>query len=534
MFRDNYTDFSFDDIHSSNFKVWITNKNDLQRSMSPNFSDKFNSPTYSQIRYYEGTTIDKQDFKLSCAAIDVTLNEWRAICEWLSPLKSGKLRFDWNDKYYYMVKISKAPSGTMFMRSKIDNIMGQLYVVEFTLEFTTMYDWAAIGPQAWYESSGDNSGSLMVSCYNNSYYMPTIVVPGEEDSDGYYKIDLKEGESWETGNTLTFGLRDGGNYYLEFGLDDDRVVVRYYYNTTESENDKKIIGHNVVNTKNVNFPVYLSTLVWTYIDGSDKYFSKVWTTDQSTQNFLFANTGVFKMYPRFTFSQNATLYNSVDEILYKFNFQQSNNATSFLYTDVDFRTGTITFNNQPITETYYNMAEDEYYNCGSYGIESGRPELWKVVVGDYKYEAAKTDENGNVTTPPKAEILLLLNNKPIYSRNKPFLLHLFTKDLVQETNVFNETQYDKGNYSYDSSNLGKRKLFYCPDYTVQYGQDDYSCWSIKIDLAQDGLSSYSSLELVGNSFSKFEQLYISICDCEQISYTTEGNILVGCYPRDVI
>ena len=29
-----------------------------------NFSDKFNSPTYGQIRYHEGTTIDKQDFKL--------------------------------------------------------------------------------------------------------------------------------------------------------------------------------------------------------------------------------------------------------------------------------------------------------------------------------------------------------------------------------------------------------------------------------------------------------------------------------------
>ena len=108
MFRDTYTDFSFDEIKSENFKVWIINNKDVQRSMSPNFSDKFNSPTYGQIRFYEGTTIDKQDFKLSCAAINITLNEWRAITEWLSPLKSGKLRFDWNDKYYYMVKISKS------------------------------------------------------------------------------------------------------------------------------------------------------------------------------------------------------------------------------------------------------------------------------------------------------------------------------------------------------------------------------------------------------------------------------------------
>ena len=140
MFRDEYTNFSFNELESENFKVWITNKNDLKRNMSPNFSDKFNTPTGSQIRYHEGTTIDKQDFKLSCAAVDVTLNEWRAITEWLSPLKQGKLRFEWNDKYYYMVKISKAPSGTMFMKGRVDDIMGQLYIITFDLELTTVHD----------------------------------------------------------------------------------------------------------------------------------------------------------------------------------------------------------------------------------------------------------------------------------------------------------------------------------------------------------------------------------------------------------
>ena len=108
--------------------------------MSPNFSDKFNAPTYGNIRYYEGTTIDKQDFKFSCAAVDITLNEWGAITEWLSPQKIGKLRFDWNDKYFYNVKVSKAPSGTMFVKGRIDSAMGQLYIVTFDLEFTTIGD----------------------------------------------------------------------------------------------------------------------------------------------------------------------------------------------------------------------------------------------------------------------------------------------------------------------------------------------------------------------------------------------------------
>ena len=126
MFRDTYTDFSFDEIKSENFKVWITNNKDLQRSMSPNFSDKFNSPTYGQIRFYEGTTIDKQDFKLSCAAINITLNEWRAITEWLSPLKSGKLRFDWNDKYYYMKSFAILQAGNQKRFMKCYQFPGEL------------------------------------------------------------------------------------------------------------------------------------------------------------------------------------------------------------------------------------------------------------------------------------------------------------------------------------------------------------------------------------------------------------------------
>lgn len=184
MFRDEYTNFSFNELESENFKVWITNKNDLKRNMSPNFSDKFNTPTGSQIRYHEGTTIDKQDFKLSCAAVDVTLNEWRAITEWLSPLKQGKLRFEWNDKYYYMVKVSKAPSGTMFMKGRIDDIMGQLYIITFDLEFTTVHDWAALGNYAEQNSIKEIDSSV----YNNEYYMPSIIMRDKY----YYRAKLEE------------------------------------------------------------------------------------------------------------------------------------------------------------------------------------------------------------------------------------------------------------------------------------------------------------------------------------------------------
>jgi hypothetical protein len=233
MFRDNYTNFSFNEQDSSNFKVWLTNKNDLKLNMSPNFSDKFNSPQNSDLRYYEGTTIDKQEIKISCVAIDITFNEWRAITEWLSPLKIGKLRFDWNKKYYYMVKLNKAPSGSMFIKGKIDNTLGQLYIVTFDLEFTTVEDWAALGEYGE-QKHIVNDDDISISVFNNPYYFPCVVdkkrLPNLNISDagtgrqitGYktINIDLSK-SSLVTEGSFTYGY---GNY-PSFCVDDKRYPL---------------------------------------------------------------------------------------------------------------------------------------------------------------------------------------------------------------------------------------------------------------------------------------------------------------------
>ena len=134
-FRDKYTDFTFDDKKSSSYKVWITNKNDLQLALTPNFKDKFTSPQFGGVRYLDGTTIEKTDIKISCIAIDVTLNEWRAICNWLSPTKIGKLSFDFNKNTYYNVKLSSSVTAKMFNYGGKDELLGGRKVIEFSLSF---------------------------------------------------------------------------------------------------------------------------------------------------------------------------------------------------------------------------------------------------------------------------------------------------------------------------------------------------------------------------------------------------------------
>lgn len=39
-----------------------------------------------------------------------------------------------------MVKVSKAISGAMFIKNKVDPILGELFIVTFNIDFTTVSD----------------------------------------------------------------------------------------------------------------------------------------------------------------------------------------------------------------------------------------------------------------------------------------------------------------------------------------------------------------------------------------------------------
>lgn len=483
MFRDTYTDFSFDEIKSENFKVWIINNKDLQRSMSPNFSDKFNSPTYGQIRFYEGTTIDKQDFKLSCAAINITLNEWRAITEWLSPLKSGKLRFDWNDKYYYMVKISKSITGSMFIKSKIDSVMGDLYTITFTVEFTTINDWAALGPYCWQENYklvtvNENSTVRNVnpSIYNNSYYIPQFIERIEDDNSKEYSAD----------------------YYIPSINPDDKITISihnnniYYYDTYDSAEGGGEDG-----------------LLWMMpgnkvkVDGTKSYQHGF-----NENNLIVCNPSSLNMYLEFSSNGNTTI--SKDGIdYYKFSYLEDKIDQWVPLTIINTKNGTVTSNGTPIQSVFANgvniyMKEENsnFTNKSGLIISSGRPELMKVVVK--KYEV-----NNNICT-----LKCLLNAKPIYSREHNCIVHLFDEDFMNFVD-----EYDKGQYSNNNKTYGLNleaighKIVDTP--VIKYSQENGYWYLTLIFKNQQDFNGMDNTKL---NFSDYENryLYISICDYESL------------------
>lgn len=541
MFRDNYTDFSFNELDSKNFKVWITNKNDLKQNMSPNFSDKFNTPTYGQTRYYEGTTIDKQDFKLSCVAIDVTLNEWRAITEWLSPLKCGKLKFDWNRNYYYMVKISSSLSGTMFIKNKVDSIIGDLYIITFDVSFTTIEDWAAIGPYCEQNYLEDINSNV----YNNDYYLPEIIL---RDSyiDTYTTVNNATIPSADKILVLFQTTNLSDNQILEIkSYNEEKVgIIRvstenniknikyeYYYN------NKYAWSKNLPYEKNgYNYQFYFNSNPGYYLQWKETGYNAT-IKRYNNSNVLITNTGTFNAYPIFYVKDSCTI--SKDSKIY-YSFTSINNNMNY-QVKINSKTSNITQNGVILDNSKDKFGiplyELKIENSGQLYIKSGRPELFKAIL--VKDKVIK----GTNSVRRCAEFLL--NSKPIYNRDKKIILHSFSEDFKEATNKFNIDRYNDNSYYSNLSNY-KRLLLNNPD--IEYIETEEG-WKMRVyyndqengyDFKYNDFTYSNSAgfkEVINSSLDDniYRVIYISICDYSELNIECDNNdFSVGLNTRGVM
>ena len=555
MFRDNYTNFTFDDLKSENFKVWITNKNDLKWNMSPNFSDKFNTPTYGQIRYHEGTTVDKQDFKLSCVAVNVTLDEWRAITEWLSPLKSGKLTFDWNDKYYYMVKLSKAPSGTIFIKNKIDNVMGQLFIVTFDLEFTTVYDWAASGQyceQSMSTATGGVNDYTLVdpSIFNNSYYIPQIIRSKSTDGTTSVSFDSNTPYSSRGADEIKFECTSTTTSSLIIQLPDTTPIYKLEY--------KKI---NVSDT-DFSYCWYIATSnsltpTWALLDTDFQPFTIRMPSKHcilsivgsnwkgyfiKKENLAFCNPGAFESYPMFYVPGNFKVEKN-NELIYSYETNAIAPSNEVVINNKQF---TFTCGGKNIESITNYSGQPIFTNIDirtQLVINSGRPEKFKAVFIEDRKLTASEGNTGDSDYRRKATFLL--NNKPIYDRFKPFVLHAYDQEFLEITNQYSEQPYSSNYYTINDNY--NSLLLIDPVLKIVYEKDRGYKLEIyyfsKADDVDGEISAVYSREQTNtklqnnyfkNRFNKNGYIYISLCDCEWLQITGNDNYSMGFATREVV
>ena len=369
-FRDKYTDFTFDDKKSSSYKVWITNKNDIQLALTPNFKDKFTSPQFGGVRYLDGTTIEKSDIKISCIAIDVTLNEWRAICNWLSPTKIGKLSFGFNDYSYYTVKLSSTVTAKMFNYGGKDSVIGGRKIIEFSLSFTTVGDYAALGPINTGKIGLETTSTSVTDIANelvtrsiNAFHMPCVY----SDANTVKTKDCVTGLELQIDtNNVQWITSDSVNYRVEYSESDQlwhHKIFKLEGANTLTYYDNPHIGSTIA----VDQPQ--SKLV----DPSDT------STDISvnTTSLNVFNTGEYELYPKIQLNNVTNSFEVwLDDVLY---YQYKLSSGRVLNNIViDCQSGAVTYNGrfmENASDAFGYTLLSESYNLGPLAIPTGEPEI---------------------------------------------------------------------------------------------------------------------------------------------------------------
>lgn len=558
-FRDEYTNFSFNGITSEQMKVWITNSRDIQFRLTPEFTDTFVSPTFANNQILTGTNITKSTFNLKCIAINITMQEWRAIQQWLSPYNVGRLEFDFNKNTYYNAKVSKSITGTTFVKGSWDRLIGDLYIVEFNIEFSTVDDFAALGPvnigilgknfdelligSDTTEDTKDDYPYKIESVSNNKFFMPMIIKAQDitgydnnnDDKRGPYLLNNREvtitlpnlpTTNAALGYFVTAGHMNEGFYFAEYELKliDSSTVILYSSIDGQSRGNK-LTTYTVID-KEFSFQLYGDDLFFVPVKDqiADIKFSN------TNNDYLFCNPSSYEIYPTFLIkpfdSEEVMTINYESEEFYKYSYYKTNINS---YLTFDCQHGVVlsgdTLAEQANTYVTVNgvtykekMFSEDVVNKGVLSLPSGNPEIVKIytISAPTTIYLSEEDKNNNVNYNLK--YLKIRTSSPLQFNHSRSVLHLFTG--VDESTSFNINGYPYHPLAPSTQN---------PKYIPSFKNSKLLVNCIIFPYEDDYMIIGPSDEL--KDFINETEYYLSICDYSRI--TIEGDGFAYLQTRDV-
>ena len=147
-YRDRYLGFTYNGktmnmTAEADFFGFIENDgNELSFFNTPDFSNEFVVPEFSERTIYTGNTKSNRRFNLKIQLEKLTLHKYREFLEWLNLDSQGTLVFDYNPNYGYDVKVQSI-SPSEFHVTKRKNHNEDFYYVDMAVEFITVRDFAA-------------------------------------------------------------------------------------------------------------------------------------------------------------------------------------------------------------------------------------------------------------------------------------------------------------------------------------------------------------------------------------------------------
>jgi hypothetical protein len=178
------------------------------------------------------------------------MRAYRQILKWLNPNTTGIFIFDYEDEYGLDVKVASISEGTYHvLKEKSNN--EDLYYIDFSVTFTTVYDWAA----KWIKSSPfwDNSGSP--NLINNHYDENFIEDQGRTINESYTTIDFSFNNPHRTENYFNIEfdteleIFDGDTKIVDLNAGTDKLAIYYSeYGISLSVLDKNFISGDPMNS----------------------------------------------------------------------------------------------------------------------------------------------------------------------------------------------------------------------------------------------------------------------------------------------
>lgn len=113
----------------------INNKNSLKFYNGPSFTNEYSKPKFSATgSNLTGISFSTQTISFQAGAYWLTEAEYREFINWLNPYEISYLGFDFEDKYDYLVKLSKIGDSTRYIVGRNEN-NEPCYYTELNLTF---------------------------------------------------------------------------------------------------------------------------------------------------------------------------------------------------------------------------------------------------------------------------------------------------------------------------------------------------------------------------------------------------------------
>lgn len=186
FYKDEYMQFSFKDIHSSRYNLYIKNDiDDLKIFINSEASIEYATPKYQNGKIVLGVTRPQRNIPLSLVAYGLTRQEILSMTKWIKAGEIGGLCFDFSKDWTYDTIVSEVSDLNIY---PLEN---ETFIVVFDIQFATLNGTAARNTSDAVAYYGGDGEALIgqASAYNNERLkIPSFNI--SKDNGGAYSIDL--------------------------------------------------------------------------------------------------------------------------------------------------------------------------------------------------------------------------------------------------------------------------------------------------------------------------------------------------------